>query len=231
MRLLAAAAGLLFGATALAQDDGPPVEDPLKLGVLRNEEIRVVQDRLFPKDDRSEIGVAVGFIPFDAYTVAPLGRLTYGQHTSETFGWEVQVAGGYGLPNATYRELNGPTYGVQPEAYRFLASVTGGVEFSPIYAKMAWGTGRVLHHDIYFPVVAGVTIEQLVEVDLAGEASPFAIGPTLGAGVGTRVFMGDGPHLRIELRDDVMLQNRASGTRAIKQNVGVTVGLGWLRGS
>jgi len=230
MRLLAAAAGLLFGAPALAQD-APPVDDPLKLGVLRNEEIRVVQDRLFPKDNRSEIGVAVGFLPFDDYTVAPLGRLTYGQHSSETFGWEVQLAGGYGLPNGHYRELNSPTYGVQPEAYRYLASVTGGVELSPIYAKLAWGTGRVVHHDVYFPVVAGVTVEQLVEVDLAGEASAIAVAPTLGLGVGTRVFMGDGAHLRIELRDDVMLQSRASGDRAIKQNVGVTVGLGWLRGS
>jgi len=230
MRLLAAAAALLLGAPALAQA-APPIEDPLELGVLRNEEIRVVQNRMYPKDGRAEIGVALGFIPFDAYTVAPLGRLTYGQHMSETFGWEIQLAGGYGIPNGHYNQLNGPEYGVQPEAYRYLAGVTGGVEFSPVYAKMAWGTGRVMHYDVYFPVVAGVTIEQLVEVDLAGDASPFAIGPTIGAGVGARVFLRSSAHLRIELRDDVMFQSRASGTSAIKQNVGVTVGLGWLRGS
>ncbi len=105
--------------------------------MLRDEEIAVVQDRLYPKDGASEIGFALGVIPFDRYTTAPLGRLTYGQHRSETFGWEVQVAGGYGLPNGTYRELNSPEYGVQPEAYRFLGSALGGVSWSPVYAKLA----------------------------------------------------------------------------------------------
>ncbi len=225
MSLLLLSTALL--APALAADE-PPITNPLDLGVLRNEEIQVVQDRLYPKADRSELGLALGLIPFDPYTTAPVGRISFGKHRSETFGWEVQLGGGYGLPSATYRELSGPVYGVQPEAYRYLGGLTGGVELSPIYAKMAWGTGRVIHHDIYFPVVAGLTLEQLVEPNLAGESSPFAISPTLGAGAGARVFLGGRAHLRVELRDDVLLQSRASGTTAIKQNVNVLVGLGWL---
>jgi len=206
-------------------------QDPLDLGVLKNEEIKVVQGKLYPKEGRSEFGVALGLIPFDPYTTAPKAQLTYGGHFSEGFGWEAQLGAGYGLANATYKELSGEVYGVQPEAYRYLASLTGGIQYSPVYAKMALGGGRVLHHDVYLPAVIGATLEQIVENDLAGEASPFSVAPTLGLGLGARIFLPRGPHLRFELRDDLMAQKRASGSWRFKQNVSFTAGVSWLGGA
>ena len=205
-------------------------QDPLNLGVLENEDIQVVQKRLYAKEGRMEMAAAVGVLPFDAYTIAPKLQISVGKHLSELVAWEVQLGGGYGLPTSTWRDLTGPVYGVVPEAYRYLASLTAGIQYAPVYAKMTWGSGRVFHHDVYFPVVAGVTTEQIVEEDLVGEGgSPLAFAPTLGAGLGIRVFLPSGRHVRIEVRDDFLLQSRASGAKALKQNVGITVGLGFLR--
>jgi hypothetical protein len=73
---------------------------------------------------------------------------------------------------------------------------------------------------VYIPVVAGVTFEQL-----AWGEKYLAVSPTLGLGVGVRVFQAGGGAVRIELRDDMLIQNRKqSGTTAFKQNVGLTIG-------
>ncbi len=220
---IAALAALCISTAAAAQD-------PVDLGVLRNEELVVVQDKLYRLEGRSELGFAVGVLPFDPYTVAPKVELSYGRHRSDTRAFRVQLGLGYGFKTWTYRELDSPAYGKVPEAYRYLASVLGTLEWTPIYAKMALGPDRILHHDVYVPVTFGLTLEQLVEPDLAGDGLKFTAAPTVGAGLGFRVFLPDGRLLRIEARDDVLLEYRpASNTMAIKQNAGIYVGLGLLR--
>jgi len=196
-------------------------QETVDLGTLRNEEIRVVQKVLYPKKDRTEVGFQFGATAFDPYMKAPKLQLTAAKHNSESLAYEVQIGAGYGIGTNTYRELSGPAYGVAPEAYRYLGSVTAGVTWSPIYAKMNYQGQRVFHHDIFIPVVAGVTVEQL-----AWGEKYLAFAPTVGVGVGARVFRSDGLAIRIELRDDIMAQNRKqSGTLAIKQNVGIHVGV------
>ena len=225
IRTIALGLGLLLAPRAQATD-------PVDLGLLRNSEIQVVQRRLHPVEDRTEVGVFLGVLPFDPYTIAPKFQLTYGHHLSQTLGWEVQLGGGYGIANQTYRTLDSPAYGKVPEAYRYLGSLTGGLEWTPIYAKFNWKGERVFHHDIYFPLIAGVTVEQTVDSNLVGTAlDRMAISPTLGVGVGSRVFLHRQLNLRIELRDDWMLQHRAgTDTWALKQNLGVHVGLTRLLG-
>ena len=202
-------------------------QDPIDIGTLRNEEIQVVQRRLYEKADQTEMGVQLGVLPFDPYTIAPKVQLTYGHHDSESRAWEIQMGFGYGFANQTYRTLDSPAYGKVPEATRYLMSITGGYQFSPIYGKVSLNGERVFHHDIYFPVVAGVTIEQTVDEHINSSFSErLAIAPTIGAGIGARVFLHYNRVLRLEVRDDVMLQYRAgSGTWALKQNLGVHVGL------
>lgn len=201
--------------------------DPVDLGVLQNQEIQVIQKRLHVKRGRTEMGVQMGVLPFDPYTVAPKIQATYGKHKSETQGWEVQLGLGYGLANRTYRLLDSPAYGKVPEATRYLGSITGGMVFSPIYAKMSHDGQKVYHHDIYFPVVAGLTIEQTVDPHLNATAlERFAIAPTLGAGIGARIFLHDNKILRVEMRDDLMLQFRTgTGSWNFKQNIGIHAGL------
>jgi len=201
--------------------------DPVDLGVLQNKEIQVIQKRLHVKHGRTEMGVQMGALPFDPYTVAPKLQVTYGKHKSESQGWEVQIGLGYGFANRTYRLLDSPAYGKVPEATRYLGSITGGMVFSPIYAKMSHNGRKVYHHDVYVPVVAGVTIEQTVDPHLNATAiERFAIAPTVGTGIGARVFLHDNKILRVEMRDDLMLQFRTgTGSWNFKQNISIHAGI------
>ena len=219
MTLALTAAGLLASTPAAAQET-------LDLGTLKNEEITVVQKLLYPKTDRTEMFFMLGAngVAFEPWMVAPKVEIGFGKHMSETLGWQLAVSGGYGIGTSAYREVSGVAYGIAPEAYRYLAEVTAGVTWSPIYGKMNWQGQRILHNDVYVPIVGGLTVEQL-----AWGEKYLSFAPTVGVGVGMRVFQGDNAAIRLEIRDDVILQNRKqSGTMKVKQNVGIHVGFSRL---
>lgn len=206
----------LFLTTALATETVG-----LELGVLNDEDVNVVQNMLYPKSGRTEFGLSVGWMPFDAYTTTPNAQLSLALHQSDTFSISVVAGGGYGLKTATYRTLEGPAFGVAPYAYRYLASALGGIQWSPIYAKMSLGGAKVIHYDVYIPAHAGVTLEQSV-IPQGG----FAVSPTVSAGIGGRFFFGGNKALKLELRDDIMLQQRSiTQSWHVKQNVNVQLGL------
>ena len=217
MPLLAGLAGLLVSAAAHGQDTVTPVD----LGLLRDSELSVVQKRLYSMEKRSELGVHVGLMPFDAYTVAPFARGSFTLHRSESLGFELTAAGGYGFKNSAYRELEGPAYGIAAEAYRYLGQAGVGVEWSPAYAKLNWRGKKVYHHNFYFLGGAGLTVEQSVL-----PAKDLAFGPGGSVGMGLRVFRGKAGSIRLELRDDIFVQSRAqTSTTAVKQNVSLSLGL------
>lgn len=204
---------LILAASALA-------ESPVDLGVLQDSDVRVVQKVLYPKEKRTELGVHVGALPFDPFTVAPQVAATAGYHLSETLGAEVQLGAGYGLKTGQYKYLAGEEFGVAYEAYRYLASLQVDAQWSPIYAKMNLGNGVILHHDVYFLVGLGATLEQAVF-----PSGDFTVAPTFPVGVGMRVFRGERGAVRVELRDNLMIERRAqSQTTHFKQNAAVTVG-------
>lgn len=209
----------LFSADALAQET-------IDLGRLSDDDITVVQQILHPKSQRSEIGVHLGLMPFDAFLVTPNLQVSYDIHSSEKFAISVLAGGGYGIKNATSRQLETPTYGVSPFAYRYLASGLVGFQYAPIYAKMNLGGAKVVHFDIYGTGRAGVSLERSVIPD-----GSYALAPTVSPGIGTRFFLDENTTLRVELRDDVLLERRAlTSSWHIKQNAGVTVGLTMLSG-
>lgn len=215
--LLAGLAGLLVSTSAYAQDTATPVD----LGLLRDSELSVVQKRLYPMAKRTELGVHVGIMPFDAYTFAPFARGTFALHRTESFGLELMVGGGWGFKNAAYRELESPAYGIEPEAYRYLGQAHLGIEWTPAYAKLNWRGKRIYHHNFYLLGGAGLTVEQLII-----PSHDMAFGPGGSVGVGLRVFRGKAGSIRFELRDDIFVQSRnLTGTAAVKQNVSLSVGI------
>jgi len=216
-----AALGALAGTPALAQDE------PLKtvdIGVVQDSDINVVQKLLYPKAGRTELGFHLGWQPFDAFTTTPMAAITFGGHPSETLGWELGVGGGYGLKNGTLTKIEGPAYGVSPDAYRYLASAWGGVQWAPIYAKMSFMGRKVIHHDVYGTLTAGATMEQAVLPD-----HTMAVAPTLGAGVGMRFFLNDKTTLRVQFKDDVLAEYRSKTAATqglfIKQDASITAGI------
>lgn len=221
--MLSMLAGALLSATTAAH-----AQETIDVGVLRDEDISVVQNLLYPKKDHKEFGFHLGLMPFDAFTLTPLASLSAVLHRSETLGFELSLGGGYGLKNARYRELEGPAYAVAPDAYRYLGSALIDAQFSPIYAKMNILGSNVVHHDIYLLGGAGLTVEQSIIPD-----GDLAFSPTVGLGLGARVFLSKEAALRIQLRDDVMVQLREKTLDTqgwfLKQNVTVSVGYVLLR--
>ncbi len=209
-------ASLLCVQTAQAQET-------IDVGALQNKDFKVVQKQLYDKKNLREVAVHGGVMPFDAFSVTPKIDVTYANYTSDTMAWEVAVGAGYGLKNSNYKQLEGPAYGIEPDVYRYLTSVIGDVQWAPIYAKMAMNGQNIFHYDVYGIGGGGLTVEQsfLPDKDLS-----FA--PTVTMGIGSRIFLANGSTLRVQLRDDFLLQQRAKTVDKqglyLKQNITLSVG-------
>jgi len=210
------AAGVLcagLSSSAIAQET-------IELGVLKDQDVHVVQDILFPKTGRLEIGGHLGWMPFDPLVTTPNAQFSIDKHFSEELALSVLIGGGYGLTTAKYKELTEPPYNVAPNAYRYLASALIGVSWAPIYGKMTARGKSVSHYDVFFSGRLGGTLEQSV---IPGGG--MTVAPTLSLGVGARFFLPNGNAIRVELRDDLLVEYRALTTNwHFKQNAGITVG-------
>lgn len=212
----AALAGLLLAPAAHAQET-------IDLGVIKQEDVRVVQKLLYPKDGRSEFGLHLGIMPFDAYVTSPNVQISFNQHFTDTLSFSVMAGGGYSFKTSVYKRLESPAYGVAPYAYRYLASGIAGIEWAPVYAKMNVSQ-KIIHFDAYLAGRAGVTLETSI---LPGGGTPIA--PTVSPAAGMRLFVSPVSALRLELRDDLMLQSRAlTSTMEFKQNANLTLGFTML---
>ena len=206
--------------TALAQESAKwDNTDPIDIGILKDKDISVVQQRLYPKSKHKELGAHLGVMPFDPFSVTPKLELSYGQHLSETLAWEATLGGGYGLKSSNYTTLE-TMNSVEPDVYRYLTSLVADIQYAPIYAKMALDGKRLFHYDGYLLAGGGLTIEQAFMPD--GDIS---LGPTLSLGLGSRIFLRNGNALRAQLRDDLILQSRSkTGEFYLKQNVTFSIG-------
>jgi outer membrane beta-barrel protein len=200
--------------------------ETIDVGIIRDEDIRVVQKKLYDLGGRTELGAHLGLMPFDAYVTTPNVQISADFHLTDKVGISVVGGGGYSFKTGTYKKLESPAYGVAPYAFRYLGSVLGGVEWAPIYAKMNVNQ-NIWHFDAYVAGRAGVTIETSL---LPNGGTPIA--PTLSPALGARVFLSKSSALRAEIRDDLMLQSRPlTQSTAFKQNLNVTVGLTVLTGA
>lgn len=178
-------------------------QDPVDIGVIKESDVVVVQKLLYPKAGRTEFGFEFGLMPWDAYTLTPTAQVAVDIHRSEELSLSFVLGAGYGFKSHVYNELE-TVHGVAPYAFRYLGSALGGVGWAPIYAKMNVGGTRIFHFDVYFAGRGGITIENSL-IPLGGTP----ISPTLSGGVGARFFLGDRSTLRVEMRDDLLLQRRS----------------------
>ena len=220
LSIIVGSLGLALGSPAFAQN-------AVDVGVIKDNEVKIVQKLLYPKADKLEMGAHLAMMPFDAFTFTPAMAFTVAKHLREDLGIEGVLTGGYSLKNTRYNELEGEAYGISPDAYRFLGSVMVDTQYSPIYAKMNVAGQRIYHHDVFVTGGLGVTIEEAMQPD-----NSLAIAPTLGVGVGARIFTGGGYALRLQLRDDILREKRAKTVDTqgwfIKQNVSLVIGLSKL---
>lgn len=217
---------LLSLAIALAVPSQALAQETIDLGVLKNSDIKVVQKALYPKEGRTELAIHLGWMPFDAFSSTPIGAVSWGSFLSDTLSWEVALGGGYGLKTSSFKELEGPMYGVAPDAYRYLAGLSADLQFAPIYAKMNVAGAKIVHYDVYLLGGAGLSaMDSMVLPDLE-----LAMAPGLALGVGSRFFISKDAAIRVQLKDDLLFELHTPTTGGVhfRQALSVTVGYSML---
>ncbi len=215
LRALTITTGILASSVSFAQET-------VDVGVLKNSDLRVVQDILYPKDGALEIGGHVGWMPFDPLVTTPIASLSIDKHFNEELAFSAVIGGGYGMKTQKYRDLETPAYGsISPYVFRHLGHALFGAAWSPIYAKASAGGTRVVHFDFYLAARAGATLGQSI---IPGGG--FTVAPTVSPAIGMRFFMNkSSSSIRVELRDDLMMEYRElTSSWHFKQTPAVTVG-------
>ncbi len=217
-------AAMMAVAALLTTPAAAEAQETIDIGVLRNEDLHVVQKILYPKTGRTEVGIHLGWMAFDPLVTSPNLQFSLDFHRSEVLAISVMVGGGYGFKTLKYLELESPQYGVAPYAFRYLAGAHVGVDAAPIYAKMKLGGRSVVHFDVYGTARVGAALEQSV---IPGGG--FTVAPAVTLGVGTRFFTSEKMAVRVELRDDLMVEYRPlTKTTHFKQNANITIGLSFM---
>ncbi len=204
-----------------------------EVGVLANEDIRVVQKMLYTKKGHHEVGFLLSTQPWDAYTGGVMLGLNATLNPSENVGVEFMLQGGYGFANGHYRDVSflgtnirGELTGLAADARRQLAGGSMNLVWSPIYAKLAWGTKAVVHFDVYGTLgIHGYLTQQLdVDAKLGG-----LVGPSLG--IGTKFFLSRKVALKVDLRDHISMEvRRYTGKFTVRNNFQFGIGLAFYTG-
>lgn len=238
--LLALVALLLLPAPAFAakrktkkvQEDKTDVNLE-EVGILRNEDVRVVQQNLYVKKGHHEIGFMLTTQPWDVYSAGLMAGLDITFNPSEHLGVELMVQGGYGWGTGHWRDVTflgsaagGQLTSLGSDAARQLVGGSLNLVWSPIYAKLAWGRKHVLHFDVYGTLGAHGYLAQRLEAD-AGLRGIF--GPSLG--IGLKFFLSRKVALKFDLRDHISLESRTyTGRFTARNNFQFGIGLSFFTG-
>lgn len=207
--------------------------DLSEVGVLRNEDVRVVQKNLYVKKGHHEVGFLITTNPWDAYSAGVMAGFDVTLNPSENVGVELMVQGGYGWGNGHWKDVTflggaagGQLTSLGSDAARSLVGGSVNLVWSPIYAKLAWGTRKVLHFDVYGTFGAHGFLAQRLEAD-GGLRGLF--GPSVGLGL--KFFLSRKTALKIDLRDHISIERRTyTGRVTARNNFQFGIGLSFFTG-
>lgn len=199
-----------------------------EIGVLRKQDIHVVEKLLYSKAGRTEIGFDLSGLFFDPYVVGVQGGFDLNIHVDEWKAFHAEVIGGYGFSNQHHNDLTNDIFALGPslgtDARRILAGVSAGIQLAPIYAKFSLAGAKVVHNDVYFYIGASGFLGQGMEPGVG--YSPL-IGPAVG--IGTRLFVNPTTTIRLEFKDHITIEQRAFTERVEPvNNLVFTVGVSSL---
>jgi len=204
-----------------------------EVGILANDDVRVVQKMKYVKAGNHEVGFMLTAQPWDAYTGGAMLGFDLTLNATENIGVEIMVQGGYGWPNGHYRDVSflgtnvgGELTGLAADARRQLVGGSVNVVWSPIYAKLAWGTQAVVHFDVYGILGAHGYLNQQLDVDGTFGGN---FGPSIGLGM--KFFLSEKVALKFDVRDHISLETRKyTGRFTARNNFQVGLGLAFYVG-
>ena len=199
-----------------------------EVGVLRNQDVRVVQKNLYVKRGHHEVGFLLSTQPWDPYTAGLMLGFNLTLNPSE-----IMLQGGYGWGNGHWQDVTflgnsagGNLTSLGSDAARQLAGGSVNVVWSPIYAKLAWGRSKVIHFDVYGTLGAHGYLAQRLEADAGFRA---VVGPSVGLGL--KFFLSPKVALKVDLRDHISIEQRTySGKVTARNNFQFGLGLAFYTG-
>ncbi len=116
--------------------------------------------------------------------------------------------------------------GLNGHAGTKLASLSGDVQWSPIYAKLSLAGAKVLHFDVYG--LAGLDLS--VKDSMVLPDFEIAVAPGGVLGIGGRFYLNKNAAVRVQLRDEIVAEIRTPTEAgvAVRHQVGVTAGFAML---
>jgi len=189
--------------------------------------IQTFQRKTFMKIGRYELSPHLGFVTNDPFVNRYLVGAAFAYHVTEIFA--VEVMGSF---SPTFGELDYKAITKQiklnnqvtPDISRIQGYVSGNFQFSPIYGKIAVGSGRIIMFDLFGVFGTGAVntnddLEALQKTqDEAAVVTQKQFHPTLNFGGGTRVVFSESFAVRIEGRGLSYIEVLESTTLEMKNN-------------
>jgi outer membrane beta-barrel protein len=216
----------------LEKEPTPAVELPEEQ--QRRRVIQTFQRKTFLKIGRYELTPQLGFVTNDPFVNRYLGSLGFGYHVTEIFGIELTVTGSPDFGESDWKPITKQIIennGVTPDISKIQFYASGNFQFSPIYGKVAVGSGRIIIFDVFgvFGTGAVNTSDDLKalqkENDPAATATASQFHPTLNYGGGARVIFGETFAIRFEGRGLSYIEVLESTTLEMKNNFTILGGI------
>lgn len=197
--------------------------------------IKTIQPKTFMKLHRYEVGPSIGFVANDPFLNRYILGGVFDYHATEIFAIEAQVAyspvlGQGGCSDPDWKPLSCQLLeknSVSPDISRLTAHGALGLQFSPIYGKVAAGNS-IVAFDIYGTVGLGITATEDDLVALQADDEPpdgdahrtqNQVHPTTVMGGGARVALSELVAVRLEVKSMTYIETVKSTTLEMKNNL------------
>jgi outer membrane beta-barrel protein len=193
--------------------------------------VQTFQQKSFLKKDRYEGSPHIGFVTNDPFINRYLIGASLAYHVTEIFGLEISgtFSPTFGEFDEKYitRQLKENNQ-VTPDISRIQFFASGGLQFSPIYGKLAVGANRIILFDLFGVFGTGVVRTQDDLEALQKETDPDALAtqnqfhPALNFGGGARVILSESFAFRVEGRGLSYIEVIEGTTLEMKNNFYLT---------
>lgn len=144
-----------------------------------------------------EIRLSVGSMPLDPFQKGWTGSLAYTHHFSDVLAWEVLQVTGALLTSTSLRDELINTFARRPEEFAApRLMITTGAELSPFYGKQVLFNRETMHATAFLGLYAGAAFGDRPSLGQTLED----IRPTVGGGLGARVFISQLISTRFDAR-------------------------------
>lgn len=182
----------------------PPIlskekSDDEKEGSFSIQGIEVIQNRLFQKAGRHELGLSFGILydnPFVFYEMLPI-QYTY--HLRESIGFEATATFAFGQEKGLVKSLNQPPIGADVKVEKIKRFYTGNFLWSPIYGKFNIFANYIYHFDLFLTTGLGFMENSgpIEGTDQYHNVNHL----TCNVGAGVKIYMNDRFVIRIDFRN------------------------------